>query len=1211
MLYEIFKFEINYRLRRPDTYLYFIILFFSSIFAVDFIFEGELGPLMKNAPFVIARTMGIASALFMMVPSMIMGVAILRDFDHQMESLIFVNPIKKRDYLLGRFLGSFVILVFVFSGLLWGMIVGNFMPWHDSDVMLPFNFWHYVQPFLFLVLPTLFYGGAIFFVTGALSRKLLVVYTQGFFFLMMYLLAMNLAKGTDDLFLTALFEPFTFQTVRISTGIWTVLERNSLMIPMEGVLLYNRLLWLGIGVLALVIGYFGFSFKVVKGTLSKKKINASSEFEDTSNPSLELGAIPFSTPDRGISSFIIQFFQHAIFSVKSIVKEVSFWAIVLCGTGILFLNSFNLATTYGVDNYPTTYIIVGELVELTFIFFLAIILFYSGELIWKERDIKINSLYDALPMSDWINLAGKFMGLMLVIVLLFFTMIGAGILFQVTKDYYEFELTVYLAGFFVEIFPFLFLLSMICFLFQVLVNHKFIAQLVIIITLALFTIGLQLMGIDHDLLTLGGSPITSYSDMNGYGHFLKPHLWFKVYWGAISLLLFLVSVLFSVRGTETGLKTRWKQVHFTKPLKRFGAIALLIFTLSGSYIFYNTNILNSYTSKKTQETYRAEYEQLLKPLQHLPQPKIVNVTLSLDMYPYERNYSLKGHYVLANKSDGPINEIYIQKFPTDEITLTSLSIKEGSIIDSTYNKFGFSTLILDHPIQPRDSVTLDFHQTYTSNGFAEQPNTYVVYNGTVIDNYHFPTIGYNEDIELQEEDIRAKYGLTPKVRTADIEDPNWLTDGKSNGDGEEINFEIVVSTDSSQTAVAPGYLQKTWLVGNRTYFHYKMDKQMSNFYPVVSARYKVMQEEWIPTSTNLEQPVDLEIYYHPGHEFNLDRMMNGMKRSLAYYSEHFSPYQYQVMKIVESPVYSERAQSFPSMVPFSEGIGFIMDITEDNAVDMPFYITAHEMAHQWWGDQINPAHVQGQTMISETLAQYSALMVFGKEYSQTKETQLLKWNLRQYLKHRSREDIQEMPLALVESGQEYVYYRKGLIAMNAFQHYVSEDSVNKALQRFITDWNSLDGLKKMNTENYPTTKNLMPYFRDVTPDSLQYLIEDLFETITIYDNKITQADYEQLSENQYKVVVTIDFNKSKTDSLGTDKPTDLNDWIELGIYTEVGNGEDSLINLEKYKIKEQQKVIELIVSQKPVKVVVDPHLLLIDKDINDNERLFTQNKPSN
>ena len=430
MLFEIFKFEIIYRAKRPETYIYFALLFLYSIIAVDFLFEGQLDPLKRNSPFVIARTMGIVSALFMMIISMIMGVAVLRDFDYQMESLMFVNPIKKRDYLFGRFLGSFVVLIFIFSGLLFGMMLGDVMPWNDVEKLLPFNFWHYLQPFLYLIIPTLFFGGAIFFVSGALSRKLIVVYTQGFIFLMAYLLAMNLAVGADDLFLTALIEPFTFQSIRIATQFWTVVERNSLMIPIEGVLLYNRLLWLGLGIIALVIGYYGFSFNAVRSKASKKQLNVAPNSKNGYRKDEIDTVIPTFSAREGIFSRFQQLILHALFNFRFIVNQVPFWAIVLCAMGILLISGFNLGTTFGVNSYPTTYIIIGELTELTIIFFLSIIVFYSGELIWKERDAKVSGIYDALPMSDFINLAGKFIGLMLTLVVLIVAMILAGVIFQ-------------------------------------------------------------------------------------------------------------------------------------------------------------------------------------------------------------------------------------------------------------------------------------------------------------------------------------------------------------------------------------------------------------------------------------------------------------------------------------------------------------------------------------------------------------------------------------------------------------------------------------------------------------------------------------------------------------------------------------------------------------------------------------------------------------
>jgi ABC-2 type transport system permease protein len=1206
MLFEIFRFEIRYRIRQYNTYFYFIMLFLFSIVAVDFIFEGQPGPLKRNAPIIIARTMGISAALCMMIPSMIMGVAVLRDFDHQMESFMFINPVKKRDYLSGRFLGSFVILFFIFTAMPLGMMVGDLMPWHDPGKLIPFDFWHYFQPFLFLVVPTLFFGGSLFFVTGALSRKLLIVYIQGFFFLMVYLLAINLTKGAEDPFLTGLLEPFTFQTVRIATSSWSVMESNAAMVPLTGILLYNRLLWIALGMLTLAIGYHFFRFNVVRDKASKKMKQAGSPptppaggFGQTQQESLPA---PLVFPQTGIQTSIVQLFHHMLFSYKSVVAAVSFWAIVLCGIGVLLINSFNLGTSYGVNNVPATYIIAGELVELTLIFFVAIVLFYSGELVWKERDTRINLLFDTLPISNLVNLSGKFLGLMLILVLLIFTMIGTGILFQSLHGYYDYELPVYFAAFFVEVFPFLFLLGIVCFVSQVLVNNKYLAHLVVLLFIAISTFGTRALGLDHGLITFGGSLLPTYSDMNGYGHFLKPYLWFKVYWISFSLLLFMMAVLFSVRGTEGGCRRRWRQsrVLLTAPVKRISMAAILLFIFSGGYIFYNTHILNTYASRATQQQYRAEYEQLLKPFTSLSQPRIAAVYLHLDLYPGKKEYSVKGHYLLFNPGINAIHEIHIQKLPGDQVELEYLAVEGGAITDSTYIRFGYYILKLHQPLQPGDTAKMEFRQRFTSPGFTDSRNAFVVYNGTFLENYHFPTIGYNQDMELEDSRIRAEFGLRPQLRRPAINDPVALLEGKSNGDGEEIGFDIIVSTDSSQSVVAPGNLKETWTQQDRRYFHFASDKPISNFYAILSARYEVIRERWHPG----KESTVLEIYYHPGHTFNLDRMMNGMKRSLDYYSKHFTPYQYRQMRIAEIPVYNGRGQSFPGLISLAENVGFTMQIDGEADMDMPFYIAAHEMAHQWWGDQVNPANVQGKTMISESLAQYSALMVFKKEYAAEKVNNLLRWNMGQYLKHRSGEAVHESPLSLVESGQEYIHYRKGMINMNALQHYISEDSVNIALQRFLRDWNSYTGLKKQHTDRYPTTNDLLGYFREVTPDSMQYIIRDLFTSVILYDNKLRHADYEKVAEKQYAVTVTLDMKKIQVDSLGNSAPTAMDDWIELGVYARDEQGKENLVGLKKMKINVGQVTLKLSVPQKPAKIVLDPNLLLMDKNMTDNGKSF-------
>ncbi|MBO6523374.1 MAG: hypothetical protein JJ971_06075 [Balneolaceae bacterium] len=1150
-----------------------------------------------NAPVIIARTMGIVTAFFMVVVSMVMGVSILRDFEHNMESLMFINPVQKSAYLGGRYLGSFVVLLGIFSALLIGTMLGDFMPWKDSETLIPFHFWNYLQPFLTVVLPTLFFGGSFFFVTGALSRKMMVVYAQGILFLILYIFTLQLAEGSGNQTSVTLLDPFSFQTIRELTEFWTPLEKNSQLVPFTGMLLYNRLIWITGGVLALIAGYSRFNFNVVRDK-SSKKTSQTNGFKELLNEPSNL-QIPTISIRFDIKTKIWQLIKHAAFYCKLILKESSFWVIAACAVATIFINSINLSTIYGVNSYPGTYLIISELIELSIFFFLLIIIFYSGELIWKERDSKFDQIHDALPVSDFTSFAGKFIGLALILALLLLFMVSAGILFQTFEGYHNYDLRLYFMEFFAGIFVFLLLLTFLSFFFQSVLNNKY--ALHIGVAAFLFTgIGLlNQFGWSHPLYLFGGSFLPTFSEMNGYGHLLEPYFWIKAYWFSFSVMLFVMATLLMVRGTEIGFITRIKlaKQRFTKPLVRTALGAFLFFVCSGSYIFYNTNILNEFSFPSTQKEYRANYEKELKKFEHLPQPKIVAGNLNVDLYPHERDFIAEGYFILVNKHDHPIKEVHIQKPPTNSITLHSVYFERASTLNNTFENYGYYIYTLENPLLPGDSLKMTFKQTFTTKGFEDNSNTDIVYNGTFFSNTYFPSLGYDEDIELEDIADRKEHGLEPKKRRASIHDPIALKEGMAEDDGEEIHFEVTIGTDKNQIAIAPGRLQNQWTEGNRSYFRYKTDQPITNFYSIVSADYEVTKDVWFQEPN---EPVNLEIYYQKGHEYNLERMMNGMKKSLNYFSENFSPYQYRQMRIMEFPRYRSFAQSFPNTVPFSEALGFVMDIDDEKDVDMAFVVTAHEVAHQWWGHQVNPANVQGKSMISESLAQYAALMVLKSEYPQEKVHQLLKHQMNRYLKGRSNEEQQEVPLVLVESGQDYIHYGKGGVTLYALQDYISEDSVNLALHRFLRDWNSTTGLLKLQTDRYATTKDLLDYFRAITPDSLQYVIEDLFETITLYENKAVSASYEESSKNQFVVKLEIDVTKLRVNESGAEETVAINDWIDIGIYGTNEYGDEELIYLKKHRITDEFTEIEITVNQKPTKAGIDPLEKLIDRKPEDN-----------
>lgn len=1085
MWYEIFTFEIKYRLKRPETYLFFLFLFLFSLFGVEFVFQGiELGLVKKNSPLVIAKTMGAITGLSMVIVSMMMGIPILRDVQHDMSSLIYVNPVSKKDFLLGRFLGSFVVLIIVFSSVLWGMMLGESMPWADPQEYLPFDGLYYLQPFLWVALPVLFFGASVFFISGALSKKLMVVYTQGLILFVVFLLT----KGITNESLQALLDPFSLSTLSKVSKDWTVDVRNTRLIPIFGIILYNKIFWITVALIALVLGYLKFQMIVVTDKISFNKNKQTVPHSTDRSHKI----LPMVMPVYYIRAQFVQLLLNAWFHSKSIMKLTSFWAPIICCYIIILVNSVSLGTVHGVNSYPATYLMMEELQELTYYFFMTVVVFYSGEIMWKEREVKLNPICDTTPLNSFVNVSSRYLGLLILYAIIMFSLIIAGVLFQTFNSFYNYELKVYFFGFFVEIFPYLALYTSVTMFFQALIRNKFLAILATI-SFVVINVVISTFGLEHVLLNFGGHSLAGYSDMNGYGHFLTAYLLVKMYWFLFSMLLLILTGILMENGVEAGWKKRLKRGinQISKPMAIFCMTGLSLFIGTGTYIFYNSHILNEYHTKGEENNFRGGYEKALKQFEYIPQPKIVDVQLNIELYPSKRAYDISCQYVVINTSQYPICDIHLQKRIDSKVILSDVTFDRSVTVNHNYQKYHYIIYELSQSLSPGDTLRIFFRQTLVQNGFdIHGSETDVVNNGTFFDNATLPGFGYQKKYELQDEDDRKDFGLPPRLSKAKRDDIKEWSNARTGSDSEGVNLQMIIGTDSLQTALTTGDLKRKWTKDGRNYFYYKTNQRIIHFYPVVSARYEVMKDTCIPTGNAIDAVVDLEIYYQKGHEYNLKRMMESMKMSLDYYSTHFSPYQYKHIRIVEFPRYRTFAQSLPGIIPFSEAIGFMMDIDDKKDVDMAFFITAHEVAHQWWGLQLEAANVQGQNMILETLAQYSALMVFKEKYPEAKVQQFLKLQWDEYREATLESKKEELPLVLVEN-ESHIYYNKGALVMYKLQELIGEKNVNHALKHFLYDWRSFQNPPKQN--RYATSLDFMYFVMDVTPDSLKNVVTDLFE----------------------------------------------------------------------------------------------------------------------
>ncbi len=335
MWYEIVKFELLYRKKRPATYIYFLLVFTITLILISTNSIGRMGGaglVKENAPFVIALFMTKVSLVFTVLTSAIMGVPVLRDFEHRTESILFINPISKADYLLGRFLGSFIVLILIASAVILAGILSEVMPWRNHANMLPFHLKTYIQPFITIVLPNLFISSAIFFAGGTLSRKSIVVYTQGLILLVLLLIAQGLIPNIENRILAGIIDPFASIVVKMRTIYWSVAERNMLYITFEDNFLINRVVWVGFAIAVLLFTHWKFSFNLLKvaGPIKNSKKSSSEQVHiDITTPKIEIRF--------NFTSDIIKMLRLSVFYAKSLFREGSFVAIVIAGFVLLII----------------------------------------------------------------------------------------------------------------------------------------------------------------------------------------------------------------------------------------------------------------------------------------------------------------------------------------------------------------------------------------------------------------------------------------------------------------------------------------------------------------------------------------------------------------------------------------------------------------------------------------------------------------------------------------------------------------------------------------------------------------------------------------------------------------------------------------------------------------------------------------------------------
>jgi ABC-2 type transport system permease protein len=1183
-LREIFRFEFAYQSRRVSTWVYFVLLLAVSFLMarVVFVAEAQEGSYFLNAPFAVAQVTIVACILGLLPLAAFAGGAAARDVETRMHPLVYTAPVGKAAYLGGRFLAAFALGALIVAAVPAGILAAALLPGEHADLIGPLRPDAYASAYFLLLLPNAFVAMALMFSAAVFGRRGVVSYLGGAFVFFAAVVSWQVVAATLGHWgLAKLTDPLGLTLIGELSKVWTPGEKNALVVGPQTAVLLNRLTWLGVAAGVLALTHLRFRFAHVEAG-GRRRADIKGEQAPGARAAANARSVPVAVPrvrpTFGTATRVRQTLAVARESFRVIVKGWGGPALVALA---VFLNLIGhlYFQDEGFPQLPTT----GEFVNVLeqagehgmWLVIPLLIIYYAGELVWREREVRLNEIAGAAPVPVWVSFAGKFAGLALALVAAQALITAAAMLVQARMGYYEFELGLYARILFgIRLTDYL-LFALLALVVQVVVNQKYVGHLIAVIAYLLAAFGPQ-FGIEPGLHVYGSDPGWTYSDMRGLAPFFGPWLLFKLYWAAWALLLAVGAKLLWPRGTERGLgaRLRLSRRRLTRRTATTAAAAAALVLTFGGLIYYNTSVLYASHAAPSGQEWRAEYERRYGQYARVPQPRPTDVNLHVEIYPGRRVVEIRGTYNLVNKTEATIDSVHVAT--ALDVETRAVGFDRPARPELADDKLGHRIYALETPLRPGDSLKLEFEVRYDPRGFpVSDIDPSVAPNGTFFGNEWLPGVGYQRGREVSGAGQRRALGLPPRPEMPPHDDPAALTDTAWL---EPIMFEAVVGTDEGQTAVAPGALRRTWVQDGRRYFHYATDAPVLNNYGFFSAAYAVREGRW--------NDVEIQIFHHPGHARNVERMMRGVRASLDYLTGRLGPYPHRQIRLVEQPGRSRTLYAYPINIWYMEGFSLENPEDDPRGIDLPFATVAHEVAHQWWGNRLVPARVEGAALLVEGLAWYSALEIVGAHYGREQLERLLGAMRASYLSPRARAG-----LPLLRANDRFLYYRKGPLALYAVREYVGAERVDAALRRLFERHGSRQ-------PPLPTTLDLYRELQAVTPDELRYLLADLFEANTYWELATRRVEAERTGTGEWRVTLDVRARKVVVDEAGVETEVPMDDLVELGVFAAAGDGVPPYLRMHRVRSGEQR--ITVTVPGEPARAGLDPRNLLIDVEPGDN-----------
>lgn len=1053
----IFQYELNQITKRWWVYPMLLAIVFIGVFCGNKFNMTAGEGIYLNSPYMIGFMMGMLSLSIIFFAILYSSQILFKEWDANFDLVIFSLPFSKNTYLNGKFWFFYLITCLSFCLLILGFVIGqNFRTGDEMQVGL--NLWHYIYPLLvFGILNALFVCSFLFFTSYITQKKLLVV-IGGLLLYVLYMVLLvfsnspfmdgSLPQSIEAQQISAILDPFGLSAYFFEARSFSVAQKNDGIVPLTNIFLLNRGIYLFISGFFLWSSYRLFSFSRKQNHKTKKKVkdnvvNSFGNLKSIKTPKLNFGSV--------------MDFKSALSFTKLDLIYI-FKSVTIVAVSLLLVFFIGMEMYADIDKgirlpekYATSGLLATSISSNFHLFGLIILAYFINDLHWRSHGSNFTLIEKSIYFSKS-KLKGHFVSATILVWFFTIVLIIEGLTFQFSYGYLSIDWKAYFGVLIFNAAP-LILFSAFLLLINDTINNRYVSLGVS--TLSVFPLASPLSNyiFSYPLLHIFSGYNGIYSDFNGYGIYLSAFSQRLLFGIGLIALLWLIH-----------------HVVKTKTFKIKKSLFALVIVISGviSGIFFMKGYMPKNEEKLILEA--VNYEKAYRKYERIPQPTITDVTTQINLYPSKNAYEISGGYVLRNNTHEPIHKVLVNFHP--DLTI------ENALFESNSDKFQIEAHVteirLDKPLQPNEEASLTFSLSYkwfAVNG--HQSFNAIVSNGSFmrISNY-YPTFGYQNDREIDDAEKRTEFNLGEASELKALESLEVFKN-------DFIHLEMTISTEKSQAALGTGDLKKQWSHKNRNYAIYIADN--------IPFRFAVASAEYEHKSIK-HKNIAINVYYSKKHFENVEHLLENAKTTLDYCIDNFGGYPFKTINFVEISAFTSgfAATAYPSTVFMTEDMIFHTNVEGDKKQDVINELAGHELSHLWWGNsQINPDYREGASMLTETLAMYTEMMLYKKMHGHEKMSKRLEIHQQIYDNEKGLYDNQ--PLYKVKPGYAHIAYSKGAIAMVKLSELIGEQQVNQALKNFLVN---------NQYPKKPTSLDLLNEFYKVAPDeSTKSKIDELFKTI--------------------------------------------------------------------------------------------------------------------